>query len=292
MSAKASIKLFVPDGGNTHLFKWIAILTGSKNSLKGAGFFVGGALLSIAGFQGALWILAGSLTVVMLVVWIMLPRELGRSKAKAKFSQLFSNSAAINWLSAARFFLFGSRDVWFVVALPVYLTDILKWNFTEVGSFLALWVIGYGIVQALAPRIIRQSHQGEGPGGYAVLVWNFILLLLPAGIALLLHSSFSPTISLVVGLCIFGIVFAINSAIHSYLVVAWSEQDKVSMNVGFYYMANAGGRLAGTILSGWTYQKWGLEGSLITSTLFVLASFALSIPLRRQGKSSMASSQA
>lgn len=284
MSAKASIKLFVPEGGSTHLFKWIAILTGSKNTLKGAGFFIGGLLLALAGFQGALWILASSLALVMVVVWILLPRDLGKSPGKPKFTQVFSNTPAINWLSAARFFLFGSRDVWFVVALPVFLSSTLQWSHTDVGSFMALWVIGYGIIQAFAPRLVRHSHHGGGPDGATVLTWNFVLLLVPLVIAYLLQMAITPAISLVFGLCIFAVVFAINSSVHSYLVVAWSEREKVSMNVGFYYMANAGGRLVGTILSGVTYQQWGLQGSLFASSIFVLFSLILSIPLPRQKK--------
>jgi len=280
MSAKASVKLMLPeDGRDDRLFKWVAVLTGSKNSLKGAGFFIGGLLLQLAGFQGALYILAGLLAVVLVATWFMLPNDIGKTKAKAKFSQVFSKSAAINWLSAARFFLFGARDVWFVVSLPVFLVEVMDWNFSEVGGFLALWIIGYGFVQASAPGLIRKSHHGAGPDGRTALYLVGSLLLIPAVMAILLAADYSPAMVLIIGLAIFGAVFALNSAVHSYLVVAWSDREKVSMNVGFYYMANAGGRLAGTILSGLSYQAWGMTGSLWLSAGFLLMAMLISFRL-------------
>ncbi|MDX1334259.1 MAG: organoarsenical effux MFS transporter ArsJ [Gammaproteobacteria bacterium] len=280
MSAKASVKLMLPeDGRDDRLFKWVAVLTGSKNSLKGAGFFIGGLLLQLAGFQGALYILAGLLAIVLVLTWFMLPNDIGKTKAKAKFSQVFSKSAAINWLSAARFFLFGARDVWFVVSLPVFLVEVMDWNFSEVGGFLALWIIGYGFVQASAPGLIRKSHHGAGPDGRTALYLVGSLLLIPAVMAVLLATGYSPAMVLIAGLAIFGAVFALNSAVHSYLVVAWSDREKVSMNVGFYYMANAGGRLAGTILSGLSYQAWGMTGSLWLSAGFLLMAMLLSFRL-------------
>ena len=279
MSAKASVKTIVANDSNTKLFKWVAILTGSKNALKGAGFFIGAVLLEWVGFRGAMAFLAGLLFVVMLVTIILLPSGFGKMKSKPKFTQVFSKVAAINWLSAARFFLFGSRDVWFVVGLPVFLYEVLGWSLTYIGSFLALWVIGYGIVQASAPGLIRQSNHRQGPGGGSARLWAFILALFPLAIALGLHFDWPADIVLVVGLILFGIVFAINSAIHSYLILAYSDYDKVAMTVGFYYMANAGGRLVGTVLSGWAYQTQGLEGCLWWSTGFVLMAALLSFAL-------------
>jgi hypothetical protein len=280
MSAKASVKLMLPeDGQNDRLFKWVAVLTGSKNSLKGAGFFIGGFLLQVVGFRGALLVLAGMLAMVLIATWVMLPGDIGKTKAKAKFSQVFSKSAAINWLSGARFFLFGARDVWFVVSLPVFLSEILGWNHTEVGSFLALWIIGYGFVQALAPRLIRKSHHGAGPDGQTALGLVVLLVIVPAIMAIMLTMDIDTTLVLIAGLAIFGIIFALNSAVHSYLVVAWSDREKVSMNVGFYYMANAGGRLAGTVLSGVSYQVWGMTGSLWFSFGFLFAAMLLSFYL-------------
>ena len=160
MSAKASIKTFLPEQADSQLFKWVAVLTGSKNALKGAGFFVGAVLLELFGFQSALLILALLLSLALVAIFMLLPKEVGKLKGKPKFSQVFSTSMSINYLSAARFFLFGARDVWFVVGLPVFLYSVLGWSFTQVGSFLALWVIGYGVVQALAPRLISHSHHG------------------------------------------------------------------------------------------------------------------------------------
>lgn len=277
MSAKASVKTLITDDENGQLFKWVAILTGSKNALKGVGFFLGAALLEWLGFRGALLALAGGLLIVLVITWIRLPNELGKAKAKPKFTHVFSQTPAINWLSAARFFLFGARDVWFVVALPVFLHSVLGWSFVYVGSFMALWVIGYGFVQASAPVLLRKSAQGQ----QHKLAWHWalILLIIPAAMALALSQGYSPAFVVIAGLTLFGVVFAINSALHSYLILAYADGDKVSLNVGFYYMANAGGRLAGTILSGWGYQQFGLEGCLWISALFVGLAFLLSLKL-------------
>jgi predicted MFS family arabinose efflux permease len=279
MSAKASVKTLAGQGAESKLFKWVAMLTGSKNALKGGGFFVGAALLEWIGFRGALAVLAGMLLVVLAATFIMLPSGVGKMKSKPKFSQVFSNRPEINWLAVTRFFLFGSRDVWFVVGLPVFLYSVLGWSFIQVGTFLALWVIGYGFIQALAPRMLRRSHHGQGPGGSTARVWAFVLALFPAGIALALQLEWNPAVVLVVGLILFGAAFAINSAVHSYLILAYSDFDKVSMNVGFYYMANAGGRLVGTVLSGWVYQAYGLEGCLWWSAGFVLLAALISFKL-------------
>jgi len=279
MSAKASVKVMADDGSQSKLFKWVAVLTGSKNALKGAGFFVGAALLEWIGFRSALGLLAGMLFVVLVVTAIMLPSGVGKMKSKPKFTQVFSRVEAINWLSAARFFLFGSRDIWFVVGLPVFLYEVLGWSFIEVGSFLALWVIGYGFVQASAPKLVKKSHHGLGPDGSTARFWVFILALFPAAIALGLQYGWPADAVLIIGLILFGIVFAINSAVHSYLILAYSDHDKVAMNVGFYYMANAGGRLVGTMISGWAYQTQGLEGCLWWSTAFVLLAALLSFRL-------------
>ena len=274
MSAKASVKTIAADADGK-LFKWVAALTGSKNALKGAGFFIGAALLEWTSFRTTLWILAGTLALVFVITLVLLPSGIGKTKAKAKFTQVFSNTPAINWLSAARFFLFGSRDVWFVVGLPVFLYEVLGWSYTQVGGFLALWIIGYGFVQAGAPKLIRASH----PGGASARWLAFALALIPAGIALALSRGFDPELVIIAGLLLFGVVFAINSSVHSYLILAYSDQDKVSMNVGFYYMANAGGRLAGTVLSGLIYQTHGLEGCLWWSAGFLAAAGLLSFKL-------------
>ncbi len=277
MSAKSSVKTLVPADANARLFKWVALLTGSKNALKGVGFFLGAALLQAVGFQYALLVLALSLFAVTIVTLLLLPDDLGKSKAKPKFTQVFSNNAAINWLSAARFFLFGARDVWFVVAVPVFMAGVLGWSFMQVGTFMAAWVIGYGIVQASAPKLLGMRE--HAPGARAAQLWALILLLIPAGIAVALAQGWDAGTVLVAGLLVFGVVFAINSALHSYLILAYADHDKVALKVGFYYMANAGGRLAGTVLSGWSYQQYGLEGCLWFSAGFVLAALLLSLRL-------------
>jgi predicted MFS family arabinose efflux permease len=279
MSAKASVKTLAGGGGESRLFKYVAVLTGSKNALKGAGFFIGAALLEWIGFRNTLLTLAGLLLLVLIVTMALLPSGVGKMKSKPKFTEVFSKRAEINWLSAARFFLFGSRDVWFVVGLPVFLYSVLGWSFTQVGGFFAFWVIGYGIVQASAPKLLRRSHHGSGPGGGTARVWALILAVLPMGMALALAQGWDPELVVILGLVLFGIVFAVNSAVHSYLILAYSDFDKVSMNVGFYYMANAGGRLTGTILSGWAYQQYGLEGCLWWSAVFVLLTLLLSLRL-------------
>lgn len=281
MSAKSCIKLVLPEHAQGRLFKWVAVLTGSKNSLKGAGFFIGGLLLAVVGFQGALTMLAGGLFVVLMVTALMLPNDMGKTQAKAKFTQVFSKSRDINWLSAARFFLFGARDVWFVVGLPVYCSAVLGWSVAQIGAFFALWVIGYGAVQASAPKLLRHGDDSAGPDGAAALRWAVALALVPAVMVALLMWGVAPGPVVVIGLAIFGVVFAINSAVHSFLILVYADHDRVSMDVGFYYMANAGGRLIGTVLSGGVYQLWGLAGCLWCSVVFLIAASVLSTRLSR-----------
>jgi predicted MFS family arabinose efflux permease len=278
MSSKSAIRLVVPQDAQSSLFKWVAVLTGSKNALKGVGFFVGSALLASIGFVNSLLIMAGGLFLLMFS-GLMLPKGMGKIKAKVKFTQLFSKSREINILSAARFFLFGSRDVWFVVGLPVFLRSVLNWSFYEVGGFLACWVIGYGVIQFLAPTLIQRFGSNRSPQAKTIQFWTFTLTVVPAAIALALQLGAPPNTVIVGGLIIFGIVFAFNSAVHSYLVLAFTDDDKVALNVGFYYMANSGGRLIGTVLSGLVYQLFGLVGCLWTSMFFVLAAGLVSLKL-------------
>ena len=270
MSSKSAIKLIVPADASGQLYRWVALLTGSKNALKGVGFFVGGLLLTTTSFRTALLVLMGLVLSALLVVLVMMRGTLGRPDPKARFRGMFSNNRAVNVLAGARIFLFAARDVWFVVALPVYLRTELGWSFWQVGTFLAVWVIGYGAVQATAPRYIRD------PDGRTATWLAFGLALLPAGIAGGLVAGADAAVVLVAGLIVFGVVFAMNSAVHSYLILAYADGDKVAMNVGFYYMANAGGRLAGTILSGALYQWQGLEACLFASAAFVLIAGLLS----------------
>ncbi|MFP3977010.1 organoarsenical effux MFS transporter ArsJ [Marinobacter sp. KMM 10035] len=274
MSAKSGIKLLVPDEQQGTLYKWVAILTGSKNTLKGVGFFLGGVLLMSVGFTGAVLAMAVALGLVWLASLFLLKQELGKSTAKPKFREILSKSRAINVLSAARMFLFGARDVWFVVALPVYLHAVFGWDFWKVGGFMATWVIGYGFIQAMAPRIT-----GTGEGKQPVAFWAAALALVPAAIAFGLMVGWSPQFVVVGGLLLFGILFAINSSLHSYLIVSYARGDGVSLDVGFYYMSNAAGRLLGTILSGWVYQVYGLEACLWISSGLLAAAALLSLML-------------
>lgn len=278
MSSKSAIRLVVPQEAQSSLFKWVAVLTGSKNALKGVGFFLGAALLAAFGFVTSLWMMAIGL-ILILFTGVMLPKGMGKIKAKVKFTQLFSKSREINILSAARFFLFGSRDVWFVVGLPVFLRSVLGWSFYQAGGFLACWVIGYGIIQFLAPTLLRRFGSGEPPKSKTIQFWTGILTAVPVSIAIAMQLQAPPDVTIVVGLMIFGVVFAFNSAVHSYLVLAFTDDDKVALNVGFYYMANSGGRLIGTVLSGVIYQLYGLVGCLWASSLFVLAAWVISLKL-------------
>ncbi|MEH6357810.1 MAG: organoarsenical effux MFS transporter ArsJ [Pseudomonadales bacterium] len=270
MSAKSSIKLLVPANAPGRLYRWVSLLTGSKNALKGIGFFVGAILLAGLGFQGAIAILVGLLVVVFLASLVWLKVDAGRLKYKANFREVFSKSPAVNRLSAARFFLFGARDVWFVVALPVFLQSELEWAYTEVGSLLAIWIIGYGSMQALAPALTRR--QGRVPRGSSVTGWGAVLSMIPLIIAVMLYCEVDAVHCVVIGLLLFGAVFAINSAMHSYLIVSYAREEGVSLDVGFYYMANAAGRLIGTVLSGAIYQWAGFEACLLVSATFIVVS--------------------
>ncbi|QYJ86528.1 organoarsenical effux MFS transporter ArsJ [Shewanella mesophila] len=284
MSAKSSVKMLVAKGEEGRLYKYIALLTGSKNALKGAGFFLGGALLALLGFQGAIGLMAALLSLVWLMSIIKLKQDLGKAKNKPKFSELFSKSRAINILSAARMCLFAARDVWFVVALPVYLASQFGWDHYAVGGFLALWVIGYGAVQSVAPRLTGKAS-GVVPDGRTALWWACGLTLIPAVIALLMTANYAAEYSqaaLLLGLLMFGAVFAVNSSLHSYLIVSYASDDGVSLDVGFYYMANAMGRLLGTLLSGWVYQQFGLIACLWISAGLLGTTALISIGLPRR----------
>ena len=283
MSAKSAIKLLVPGDAQGTLYHWVAILTGSKNALKGAGFFLGGVLLMVLGFTGAVAAMAIALALVWLASLVLLGRDLGKASSKPKFRDIFSKSRAINILSAARMFLFGARDVWFVVALPVFLSQALGWDHWQTGGFLARWVIGYGAVQAVAPRITSRTA-GETPGERAAIGWAAALAILPAAIALGLFTTLNPAWVLIGGLLLFGAVFAVNSSLHSYLIVSFAGSDGVSLDVGFYYMANAMGRLIGTLLSGWVFQLAGqgvvgLSACLWISTGMLMATVIISLGL-------------
>ena len=294
MSAKSSIKLLAGNSTQNMLYKWVAILTGSKNALKGMGFFLGGTLLAWLGFQSALLAMAGVLFLVLISSLLMLKKGLGKVRQKAKFTDIFSKSYAVNILSTARLFLFGARDVWFVIALPVFLSTQLGWDHTKVGGFLALWIIGYGIVQAFAPRLTGKKS-GRVPDGQTAFGWALVLAVIPALIAVAmneqcliqLEKSTGLTIDMVIigGLLIFGGLFAVNSSLHSFLIVSYAKEDGVSLDIGFYYMANALGRLTGTVLSGWLFQSNGLILCLLVSSVFLLVAALISLKLPRHGHS-------
>ncbi|GHB14033.1 organoarsenical effux MFS transporter ArsJ [Modicisalibacter luteus] len=281
MSAKSAVKVLVPKNNvnaQGALYRWVAILTGSKNALKGAGFFVGGLLLTLIGFRASILVMLGMLVAVLALSLWRLRADLGRTKAKPKFREVFSSSRAVNVLAAARLCLFASRDVWFVVALPVFLYDLHGWDHWAVGTMLAAWVVGYGGVQTQAPHITRLFH-GSARGITAG--WALALTAVPAVLALLPLDA--AVAWLVAGLLAFGVVFAVNSSWHSYLIVRFAREEGVSMDVGFYYMANAMGRLLGTVLSGWLYQAQGLAACLWVSAGLVLLSaiMALGLPAER-----------
>ncbi|WPC73015.1 organoarsenical effux MFS transporter ArsJ [Vibrio porteresiae] len=281
MSAKSAIKTLVPENAQGALFRWIAVLTGSKNALKGVGFFLGGALLSLLGFRYSVLLMAAVLLLVFIGSIVNLKGDLGKAKTKPKFGEMFSKSRSVNILSAARLFLFGARDVWFVVALPVYLASVFGWDHSAVGGFIALWIIGYGVVQGFAPKVTG-SRSNITPDGKSAVMWAGVLGLITAGLALAIGQEWHPQWVMVIGLMVFGAVFAINSSLHSFLIVSYAKGDGVSLDVGFYYMANAMGRLIGTVLSGWVFQSLGMAACLWVSFAFiVLTTFiSLGLPVR------------
>ena len=280
MSAKSAIKTVVKSNdGDQQLFRWVALLTGSKNALKGVGFFLGGVLLTTLGFNASVGVMAAGLMLAFLVT-LGLPADMGQMKRKPKVLSLLSKREGINVLSLARLFLFGARDVWFVVALPVFLETALGWRFWEVGSFMGLWVIGYGIVQGSAPALRRSWGQTSSPGISAVQFWSALLTAIPALIAIALWRQVAdPGLAIVAGLAAFGVVFAMNSSIHSYMVLAYSDSESVSLDVGFYYMANAAGRLLGTLLSGAVFLIGGLQACLWCSSAMVALAWLFSLRL-------------
>lgn len=278
MSAKSAIKTLVPENAQGALFRWVALLTGSKNALKGVGFFLGGALLSLLGFRYSVLLMAAVLLLVFIGSLVSLRGDLGKAKSKPKFGELFSKSRSVNILSAARLFLFGARDVWFVVALPIYLATVFGWDHSAVGGFLALWVIAYGVVQGVAPKVTG-SRSDTIPDGRSAVKWASLLAVITAGIALAIGQAWHPQWVIVIGLMVFGAAFAVNSSLHSYLIVSYAKGDGVSLDVGFYYMANAMGRLIGTVLSGWVFQGYGMAACLWVSFAFILLTTVISLGL-------------
>jgi len=288
-ASKSAIKATAGDASG-QLFRWVAWFTGSKNAMKGVGFFLGGVLLDSLGFSASLWLMAGLLALVLVAVLLSLPRMMGKAKASKSFRELFGKSRAINLLAGARVFLFGARDVWFVVGVPVFLYS-QGWNFTMVGTFMAAWTIGYGLVQALAPKLIKRSENGLSHEVPAARLWSLLLALIPVVLAVAVWMAWDPLQWIVVGgLALFGFAFAVNSSVHSYLILAYAGSEKAAEDVGFYYAANALGRFFGTLLSGVLYQWGGLSYALAGSALMLLACWliALSLPVRHELPSSSA----
>ena len=289
MSSKSAVKLLAPKEEG-RLFRWVALLTGSKNVVKGCGFLLGAGLLASAGFLWSIVGMASVLGLILVTLLLFMPPGLPKGRKKAKFSEVFSKSHNVNWLSAARVFLFGARDVWFVVGIPIYFYAVLSDGtatgnyeaFFLIGTFMSFWVILYGVVQAMVPKLLQADSRSEQELVGATRNWGLILILMILAITsfFLQENSLWLTQILVAGLTIFGAVFAVNSSLHSYLILAFTQSERVTMDVGFYYMANAAGRLLGTLLSGWTYQIGGLVGCLTTATLMVGVSVLAAIRLK------------
>jgi MFS family permease len=280
-ASKSAIKL-TAGSASGQLFKWVAFFTGSKNAMKGVGFFLGGLLLQGLGFQVSLWTMAALLALVLLSVLAFVPKLMGKSKASKSAKELFAKNRGINLLAAARVALFGARDVWFVVGVPVFLYSA-GWTFTMVGAFLALWTIGYGVVQGLAPHIVRRSDDGLSREVPAARAWSAVLALVPMVLASLVLIQV-PHLEWVVvgGLAVFGVAFAVNSSVHSYLVLAYAGSEKAAEDVGFYYAANALGRFFGTLLSGLLYQGFGLTGALMGSAVMLAVCWGVTLGLPEQ----------
>ena len=277
-ASKSAIKL-TAGSASGRLFRWVAWFTGSKNAMKGVGFFAGGLLLEALGFQGALWAMAALLATVLAGVLAFVPPLMGKAKASRSARELFAKSRGINLLAAARVLLFGARDVWFVVGVPVFLYSS-GWTFTMVGAFLAAWTIGYGLVQAAAPSIVRRSADGLSAEVPAARAWSAALALVPAALAVAVVAGAEPLEWVVVaGLGVFGVAFAVNSSVHSYLVLAYAGSEKAAEDVGFYYAANALGRFLGTLMSGLLYQGGGIAWSLAGSAVMLAACWAVTLAL-------------
>jgi len=270
MSSKTAVKYLVPEDQSGKLFKLVAILTGSKNAIKGLGFFVGGFLLSALGYSGALYSLASIVLLALFGSLIFLKGDIGQAKSKDKLHSVLDQKREIRILSIARLFLFGARDIWFVVAVPVYLSATLGWSSSFVGTFMAVWVIGYGFVQASAPKILNRFTGNKAPTGTTAFAIAMILSTIMAIMTVLFANTIAPEITILAGLLIFGLFFALNSSVHSFLILDYADGDKAATNVGFYYMANAGGRLVGTLLSGLLFQIGGVTAALIGSTIFMI----------------------
>ena len=280
VSAKSAVKILAPKTSNTTLFKWVAILTGSKNAIKGLGFLSGAVLLAIFDYVASLAILIGILVFIFFAIVVSRP-SLKNSKIKAvKLKNIFSTDSRVNYLSLARLFLFGARDVWFVVGVPIYFLEVFKNTtifgeqsaFFLVGGFMAIWVILYGVTQASTHKLFRNMDERSLKSN--AVSWASLSMVAPLLLTLAAFTYDNQTLvltsSLVVGLLFFGAIFAVNSSLHSFLILKYTTLDRAPLDVGFYYTANASGRLLGTLMSGVSYEIGGLSLCLFTAFIFLM----------------------
>ena len=288
LAGKSTPKLVTGPNENSKLFKLVAYLTGMKNSMKGLGYFVGGLLLAGTGYVGALAIMGGFIAILAPFSWIYLDSDLGIAKKRPKCSQVFNKNRNVNILSGARFFLFGSRDIWFEVAAPLFLAAApLDWSDGSVGGFMAGYTIIYGQFQALTATAFKTEKLKRNPNNRDVVILAMICAVLPAalgGLLYVIRDHITATqVVLIMGVALYAIVFAANSSVHSFMIVLYSNRDKVAMDLGFYYMANAGGRLVGTVASGFVFyhtkSEYGLSVCLWISSAFLLGAALVSMLL-------------
>ncbi|HDZ82985.1 MAG TPA: organoarsenical effux MFS transporter ArsJ [Roseobacter sp.] len=292
MSSKSAVKILAPADASG-LFRWVAVLTGSKNAVKGFGFLIGAAVLGLFGFVPSILTMAAILFIILIGVIGGMPKGLPAGRKDAKFREILSGNGNINWLSLARLFLFGARDVWFVVGIPIYFYAVLsngseagdRQAFFLIGTFMAAWTVLYGVVQSMAPRILGKAKSLSNTDLIAqVRHLTVALILVPTILAALVWATSNPSLTLtgaiVFGLLIFGAIFAVTSSLHSYLILSFTDAKRVTMDVGFYYMANAAGRLAGTVLSGAMYQLGGLALCLATAAIMIGLSWCAATQLQ------------
>ena len=273
MSSKSSVKLLAPDN-NSNLFQWVSFMTGSKNAVKGFGFLLGSLLLTFIGFKLSLFFMAAFLSITLILVLILLRDKLSTTKKDTKFSEVFSKNKNINYLSLGRVFLFGARDTWLVVGLPIFLYSILSDGSIEsnhkaffvIGTFMAGWTVFYGFVQSITPKLVSNKNSTRKQ----IEFWASALAVIPLFLILLnfYTHDFLLHITIFV-LFVFGFVFAINSSIHSFLILKFTDKNRVTLDVGFYYMSNAFGRLMGTLLSGLSYQYGGFSACVLVAAILL-----------------------
>ena len=167
------------------------LLMAAVNFAIGSDFNIEGmASGRLVGFRSALWLMATLLAVIFVAGLVLLPRLLGKAKSSKSMRELFAKTRSINLLAAARVFMFGARDVWFVVGLPVFLYAH-GWRFLEVGGFLAAchllrWHSGH------RSFVVRRSADGLSSEIAAAHLWAAILALIPVGLAIAMYLFAIP----------------------------------------------------------------------------------------------------